>query len=81
MASSKQPISTEKLFSIELAKYPQTLTLFDEKGDIRTNQKPDLKKKIQVISSYRKEESPTVLIFDACAILWTLQWPASQAKL
>ena len=79
MASSKQPISTEKLFSIELAKHPLTLTLFDEKGDIRTNQKPDLKKKIQVISSYRKE-SPTVLILDACAILWTLQWPASPAK-
>lgn len=78
MATSRESVSIETLFSHELAL--QSTALFDENGDMRTTSKAALKNKIQILSGVRNQEPPTVVILDGCAILWTVPWPAAPAK-
>ena len=78
MASSRETISTETLFSYELAPFPPAL--FDKNGNMRSTSKSVLKTKIKVECSQRHQVPAEVVILDGCAILWTLPWPASPAK-
>ena len=78
MASSRETISTKTLFSYELARFPSSL--FDSNGDMRTTSKSVLKSKIKVECSQRNLGPCDVVILDACAVLWTVPWPASPAK-
>ena len=78
MASKRNLVSIETLFSHELASHPTSL--FDEKGDMRVTSKAALKNRMRTMSCSRREESPTVIILDGCAILWTVLWPAAPAK-
>ena len=59
MASSRESISTNTLFSYELSRYPSSL--FDEKGEIRSTTKSVLKTKIKVECSQRNKPSPELL--------------------
>ena len=78
MASSRSTISIETLFSYELAPYPTSL--FDNCGEMRNTIKSVLKAKMQIQCSIRNMELPEVAIIDGCALLWTIRWPASPAK-
>ena len=78
MASSRETVSIETLFSHELAPVPTAL--FDETGDMRTTSKAVLKNKLIVSSVVRNQPSLSVLVLDGCAILWTVPWPAAPAQ-
>ncbi|KAL8560458.1 hypothetical protein ACOMHN_054361 [Nucella lapillus] len=78
MASSREPVSIEALFSHELAPLPTAL--FDETGDMRTTSKAVLKNKINIVCGVRNKPSPSVVVLDGCAILWTVPWPAAPAQ-
>ena len=78
MATSRESVSIETLFSHELALHPTAL--FDEDGDMRTTSKAALKNKIQILRSVRNQQPPTVVVLDGCAVLWTVPWPAVPAK-
>lgn len=78
MATSRESVSIETLFSHELALQPTAL--FYENGDMRTTSKAAMKNKIQIMSGVRNQEPPTVIILDGCAILWTVPWPSAPAK-
>ncbi|KAL8571528.1 hypothetical protein ACOMHN_056823 [Nucella lapillus] len=77
-ASSREPVSIETLFSHELAPLPTAL--FDETGDMRTTSKAVLKNKIKIVCGVRNKPSPSVVVLDGCAILWTVPWPAAPAQ-
>jgi hypothetical protein len=78
MATSREPVSIETLFSHELALLPTAL--FDETGDMRTTRKAVLKNKIQILCGVHNQPSPSVVVLDGCAILWTVPWPAAPAQ-
>ncbi|KAL8616218.1 hypothetical protein ACOMHN_058335 [Nucella lapillus] len=78
MASSREPVSIEALFSHELAPLPTAL--FDETGDMRTTSKAVMKNKIKIVCGVRNKPSPSVVVLDGCAILWTVPWPAAPAQ-
>ena len=78
MASSRDTVSTETLFSHELAPFPSAL--FGADGEMRTTSKSVLKSKIKVECSLRKHDPSDVVIVDGCAVLWTIPWPAAPAK-
>ena len=78
MASSRDIVSVETLFSHELASHPTAL--FDNSGEMRKTSKSVLKNKLQVMCGMRNRQLPAVVILDACALLWTIPWPASPAK-
>ena len=44
---------------------------------IRKTNKSVLKNKLKTECSERNKMSPTVVIMDGCAVLWTVAWPAS----
>ncbi len=78
MASSRETISIATLFSHELAPHPTAL--FDDSGEMRKTSKSVLKTKLQVLCGMRNRQLPKVVILDACALLWTVPWPALPAK-
>ena len=78
MASSRETVSIETLFSYELAPHPTAL--FDDSGEMRKTSKSVLKTKLQVKLGMRNRQPPMVVILDACVLLWTVPWPASPAK-
>ena len=78
MASSRETVSIETLFSHELAPHPTAL--FDDSGKMRKTSKSVLKTKFQVLCGMRNRQHPKVVILDACALLWTVPWPALPAK-
>ena len=78
MASSRNSVSMETLFSHELAPHPTAL--FDDHGEMRTTNKSTLKNKIKIECGLRNLQFPKVVILDGCAILWTIRWPATLAK-
>ncbi|KAL8582263.1 hypothetical protein ACOMHN_037020 [Nucella lapillus] len=78
IASSREPVSIEALFSHELAPLPTAL--FDETGDMRTTSKAVLKNKIKIVCGVRNKPSPSIVVLDGCAILWTVPWPAAPAQ-
>ena len=78
MASSRDTVSIDTLFCYELSPYPSAM--FDENGELRSTNKSVLKNKIKVECGQRNKEPPVVVILDGCAILWTVPWPASPAK-
>src|SRR6267154_46202 len=78
MASSRAMISLQTLFSHELAPHPTAL--FDDDGNMRDPNKAVLKSKLQVECGVRSRSHPEVIILHACAILWTVSWPAKPSK-
>lgn len=79
MASARDSISISTLFSHELAAIPTSL--FDENGDMRTTNKSVLKNKITTpVSKSSTLEPPTVIVVDACALLWSVAWPSGPAR-
>ena len=78
MASSREIVSTDSLFSYELAPHPTAL--FADNGDMRTTSKSVLKTKLQILCEEQNAEPPVVTIVDGCALLWTVSWPAPPAK-
>lgn len=78
IASPGRDVTLETLLSHELAPYP--LALFDNNGDMCVTQKSVLKNKLQVVSGKGNQKPPSVIILDACALLWRVPWPASPAK-
>ena len=78
MASSRDTVSIETLFSHELAPHPTAL--FDDSGEMRKTSKSVLKTKLQVVCGMQNRQLPKVVILDGCALLWTVPWPASPAK-
>ena len=78
IASPGRDVTLETLLSYELAPYP--LALFDNNGDMCATQKSVLKNKLQVITGKCNQKPPSVIILDACALLWRVPWPASPAK-
>ncbi|XP_042233703.1 zinc finger protein Xfin-like isoform X2 [Homarus americanus] len=77
MATSKDIISRETLFSHELAPYPTAL--FDEGGEMRHTSKSVLKNRLLVPGDLRAKLTPEVIILDGSALLWAVPWPVSQA--
>ena len=78
MASSRDTVSIETIFSYELAPHPTAL--FDDSGEMRKTSKSVLNNKLQVVCGLRNRQLPKVVILDGCALLWTVPWPASPAK-
>ena len=78
MASSREIVSTDSLFSYELAPHPTAL--FADNGDMWSTSKSVLKNKLQILCEEQNAEPPVVTIVDGCALLWTVSWPAPPAK-
>ena len=78
MALSREIGSIETLFSDELA--PHRTALFDDSGEMRETSKSMLKTKLKVMCGMWNRQLPKVVILDGCALLWTVPWPASPAK-
>ena len=56
------------------------MALFDDCGEMRKTNKAVLKNKLQILTEKRNVCLPQVVILDACAIFWTVPWPAAPAK-
>jgi len=59
---------------------PHPTALFEDSGEMRKTSKSVLKNKLQVLCGMRNRQIPKVVILDGCALLWTVPWPASPAK-
>jgi len=47
---------------------------------MRKTSKLVLKTKLQVVCGIQNRQPPKVVILNGCALLWTVPWPASPAK-
>ena len=71
---STMDFNLRELFEYELSQIPTSL--FTDNGSLRpSTAKSKLKKSIMVEQSSRITPNPQILVFDGCAILWTLHWP------
>ena len=68
----------DSLISYELAPHPTAM--FAENGEMRTTNKSVLKNKLKSLCEERNGEPPVVNTVDGCALLWTLPWPSTHAK-
>jgi len=68
-------INIKDVLMYELSPVPAAL--FDDTGEMRSQAKASLKKKLQIEVSSRLASSPGVVIIDGCAFLWTVHWPAN----
>jgi len=78
MASSRDTVSIETLFSHELAAHPTAF--FDDSGEMRNTSKSMLKTKLQVVCGIWNKQPHKVVILDGSALLWTVPWPPSPTK-
>ena len=65
-------IDLREIFSYELSTLP--LSLFKENGEMRLNNKSEIRTKVASLVSARKDV-PTFKIIDGCALLWVVYWP------
>ena len=71
---SDRSLDLRYVFSTELAAYPPSM--FTENGTMQiATEKASLKHTLGEEVSARAWDSPTVLIVDVSAILWTVDWP------
>ena len=71
---SQRDLNIEQVLATELAAYPPSM--FDAEGQMRVATKSTLKKISQVEVSQRLTISPTAIVMDVSAVLWTVDWPS-----
>ncbi|KAG0712796.1 hypothetical protein GWK47_017680 [Chionoecetes opilio] len=67
-------LDIKEVLTYELSATPPAL--FDENGDMRSQNKAMLKTKLQVQVSNRHIENPDGILIDGCALLWVIHWPS-----
>ncbi|KAG0729109.1 hypothetical protein GWK47_031017 [Chionoecetes opilio] len=71
---SQRDLDLQGVFATELTAYP--LSKFASDGTMRiVTGKATLKKNLQVEISQRNALTPTAIVVDVSALLWTLEWP------
>ena len=65
-------IDLREIFSYELSTLP--LSLFRENGEMRLNNKSEIRTKVASLV-YARKDVPTFKIIDGCALLWVVYWP------
>ena len=71
---SQRDVNLQDVFATELIVYPTSM--FDSDGTIRISTgKNSLKKNMQVEIVQRNMKTPSVIVVDVSAVIWTLQWP------
>ena len=73
LLTSGREIDFNSILSTELAAYPPSM--FDEHGLMRSAQKSELKRNLQVLVSERAIVPVDTTVVDVSALLWTLNWP------
>lgn len=72
---SQRELNFQEVLATELTAYPPSM--FHADGQMRAAAgKSTLKKNIQVDVSQRLSMSPTAIVVDVSAVIWTLEWPA-----
>ena len=71
---SQRDLDLQQVLATELTAYPPSMFTADGQMRIATG-KSTLKKILQVEVSERLATSPTSMVVDASALLWTLNWP------
>ena len=72
---SQRDLDLEQVLSTELTAYPPSMFQADGQMRVATG-KATLKKNLQVEVSQRLTTSPTAMVIDVSALLWTLEWPS-----
>lgn len=72
---SQRDLNFQQVIATELTAYPPSMFHADGKMRIATG-KSTLKKNIQVEVSQRLTISPTAIVMDVSAVIWTIDWPA-----
>ena len=71
---SQRDLDLQAVFATELTMFPPSM--FDHDGSMRVStSKSVLKKNLQVEVSLRNTITPTAVVDDVSAVLWTLDWP------
>ena len=73
LLTSGREIDFNSILSTELAAYPPSM--FDEHGLMRSAQKSEQKRNLQVLVSERAIVPVDTTVVDVSALLWTLNWP------
>jgi hypothetical protein len=73
---SQRDLDVKSVLAAELTAYPPSMFNADGQMRIATG-KSALKKLLQVEVSDRSTSSPTAMVVDVSALLWTLHWPAN----
>ena len=72
---SQRDFDLQEVFATELTAYPPSM--FDRDGYMRlATGKSILKRNLQIETSQRNALSPTALVVDVSAVLWTIDWPS-----
>ena len=72
---SQRDLDLQAVFATELTAYPPSM--FDRDGNMRlATGKSTLKRNLQVEITQRNALSPTALVVDVSAVLWTIDWPS-----
>ena len=66
-------INIKDVLMYELSPVPAAL--FDDSGEMQSQAKASLKKKLQIEVSRQLASLPGIVIIDGCAFLWTVHWP------
>ena len=70
---SQRDLDLEAVFATELTAHPPSM--FEADGTMRTTGKSTLKTNLQVETSQRNFLTPTSVVVDVSALLWTIEWP------
>ena len=72
---SDRDFDFDEVLDTELAAYPPSM--YEPDGTMRTTAKSILKTILQVKTTQRNVLTPTAIVVDVSALLWTLRWPAN----
>ena len=72
---SQRDLDLQQVLAMELTAYPPSMSQADGEMQVATAGKSTLKNSLKVEVSQRLITSPTAIVMDVSAVLWTVDWP------